>query len=187
MDKHTALENLLLAKDSIEKIGKTYFLVDGTLLGFIRENDFIDHDQDIDIGVFAYDFSYNDLLKLVVELDRRGFKPNHFFGNFGQAFEASFIRGGVKLDIFFYHQKPETVYYHAFLNGCKNIERDTLTYEYPIKHFVELECRPFGKEQLHFNVPSQPEKVLEIKYGKDWKTPKTKWDWAYSPLNRVIT
>ena len=50
IDKKLATENLLLLKDILERNQIAYVLIAGTLLGVVRENDFIDHDEDIDIA-----------------------------------------------------------------------------------------------------------------------------------------
>ena len=49
----TALESM---RKILNKNNQDFFLACGTLLGCIRNNSFIPHDQDIDIGIFANNF-----------------------------------------------------------------------------------------------------------------------------------
>jgi lipopolysaccharide cholinephosphotransferase len=72
MDKQVALENLLIIRDLFAEHGIPMFLTFGTLLGALREKDFIDHDDDVDVGVFERD--RHAILALMPELEKRGFK-----------------------------------------------------------------------------------------------------------------
>jgi hypothetical protein len=49
IDKAIAKENLLLLKDILDKNHLRFLLLFGTLLGAVREHDFIAHDEDIDL------------------------------------------------------------------------------------------------------------------------------------------
>jgi phosphorylcholine metabolism protein LicD len=49
------LATLIHTRDALSNLGVRMFLSDGTLLGAIREKDFIAHDTDIGVGVFAED------------------------------------------------------------------------------------------------------------------------------------
>ena len=52
IDKIIARENLLLFKDIVSKHHIPFGLIAGTLLGAIREHDFIEHDEDVDLFLF---------------------------------------------------------------------------------------------------------------------------------------
>lgn len=49
-----------------ESVGVKPFLVMGTLLGFVRENDFIAHDHDIDLGLLDEDFGKKNSIKEIL-------------------------------------------------------------------------------------------------------------------------
>ena len=49
IDKQIANENLKLLKEVCDKHHLTFLLYFGTLLGAVREHDFITHDEDIDL------------------------------------------------------------------------------------------------------------------------------------------
>jgi LicD family len=100
--KKYGVEALLLLKESFSQIDKTYWLDYGTLLGAIREKDFIGHDKDIDIGTF--DFSDEEKLKLQEILFSKGFKKYKQYELAGKIIEESYDYNGVHIDIFYYHQ-----------------------------------------------------------------------------------
>ena len=50
IDKEKAFENLSIFKEIADRNGFKFFLAYGTMLGAVREKDFIDHDEDIDLG-----------------------------------------------------------------------------------------------------------------------------------------
>ena len=55
IDKHQAKENLFLFQDIMIKHHLKFLLSFGTLLGAVREHDFIDHDEDIDLIMMKSD------------------------------------------------------------------------------------------------------------------------------------
>ena len=55
IDKKNAYKILLELHDVFKNNNLFFFLSEGTALGFKRNNDFIDHDDDIDIGIFKKD------------------------------------------------------------------------------------------------------------------------------------
>ena len=55
IDKVIAKENLLLLKGILDKHNLKFLLSFGTLLGAVREHDFISHDEDIDLIMFKRD------------------------------------------------------------------------------------------------------------------------------------
>ncbi|MFW6130632.1 MAG: LicD family protein, partial [Atribacterota bacterium] len=62
--KNLYVKNLKLFEKEMNKLGYKIYLSFGTLLGAIRENDFIAHDDDIDI---AYLSKYNNKKKANIE------------------------------------------------------------------------------------------------------------------------
>ena len=64
-DHSRAMEVLMEMKDIFERNGKRFFLSSGTLLGAIREKDFISNDYDIDLGVFPEEASIDECEKIM--------------------------------------------------------------------------------------------------------------------------
>ena len=157
-------------KDTIEvckKIGMSPFLAFGTLLGHHRDNGFIKHDHDMDIGLLEKDFiKINNLKKGMKE---KGYRVRH---PSGYKYEISFSNPrfpGISLDFFiFYKHKNEMVYAHEDI-----VKKKLHFYAFPLEIFEKFEKTKFlGK--IDVLVPSQTERFLRLSYG-DWKTPNKKF------------
>lgn len=168
MNCGVALRNLVSARDVLRQVGIRPFLVDGTLLGAIREGDFIGHDTDVDLGVWRRDWSP----KIIPAMLAAGFRHHRTFGTPDRGLEYSLKRGNVKLDLFFYYEDGDVVYHAAWKDG------HPIRYPYPRFTLKRLVFK--GRK---FWAPSDPVAFLETKYGPAWRTPVTDWDWAWGPKN----
>lgn len=144
------------------------FLVDGTLLGAVREGGFIAHDNDVDLGVFIED--YRPAFRRIVEA--AGLPLYKTYGTPDRGLQFSFKRDGIKVDTFFYYRDGGTVYHAAWLHGTP------IRYDYPA-----FTLKPLVFLGQTFLAPADPETFLVAKYGPDWRTPVTTWDWAWGPKN----
>ena len=178
MDKAVALKNLEDIRDTLIDLYINYFLIDGTLLGLVRNNDFLDHDTDTDMGVNFKDFGDGKkLAELKAALKSKGFTISGIFGDWTNNFQISFARHGVKTDLFFYRRQGDEYIFHSFLHD------EVITYSYPFEMLDVVTRVEFKGSQ--FTVPKYSDQVLRHKYGKDWHIKKENWDWAYHPRNIV--
>jgi len=74
--------------------------------GYFRECGIIPYTTDVDIGVFAKDYSEN----IVKEFLYRGFYLKHIFGKPNDSYELSFVSNGVKVDLFFFYEEGDTMW-----------------------------------------------------------------------------
>lgn len=193
MDKGIAMKNLCDMVDTIEHLNKNYFITDGTLLGAVRGGGFIDFDEDVDIGVFGFEWSIGEFAELTKILMKLGFVLYHSFGKYGEAFEVAWRRDGVKVDMFFYWKRADEYIFHAFLNGGRTLPDDIIEFSYPLSQLCPWVGHYLANGELkiidlvgrQFKTPCDPIKFLETKYGPDWRTPTQQWNWATSPLNRT--
>ena len=154
MDKENAKYLLSTIKNVFEANGITFILSYGTLLGAIREHDFITHDSDMDTMIWQKDFQ--KAWSLIPELEKRDVHLHCY----------------VLPWIFTFEHKGETcdidVLQEAIWPWNK---RYCLTHlEYIQKSFFEnITTIEFLGEQ--YTVPANPEKVLEYHYGKTWRIP----------------
>ena len=174
MDAEIGIEDLVLARDALATVNVRYFLMDGTLLGLVRDGCFIHSDEeDIDIGILAEDFNILSFRRYTSLLRRMGF-TYRFYGVWGKHFQIQCLRKNVQVDVFFYFRRGDQRITHGF---------DThhiIAFSYPARLLETLAPVDFyGKT---FMAPKHKEAVLTHQYG-DWKIRRTDWDWRTSPLN----
>lgn len=165
MDKRIALENLLIVRDRFAAAGIPMFLSFGTLLGALREKDFIAHDDDVDVGVFSRD--RDRIVALMPELEKRGFSTRYV----RHARHYKLERQGTELDFFFAEEKRTLRGRRWDLEGRATIAARHLD------AFDEIEF--LGHR---FPVPRDPLTVVKNLYGKTWNVPiansTSRQDWA---------
>lgn len=170
MNARHALENLVAAVRALASCRARPFLVDGTLLGAVREGGFIAHDRDVDLGVFIEELRLPDMIRA---MKREGFTHRRTFGSPALGLELAFRRAGIKVDVFFYYLDDAGRFHAAWPAGGR-----PLRYSY----------WPFGLAPLAFlghtfSAPDDTERFLAAKYGPEWRTPVVEWDWKWGPRN----
>lgn len=176
LNKEIAFENLALAKKLLDELNVRNWLTDGTLLGYYRDKDLIDHDVDIDLGSFMDDYTDEIIHKFI----ENGWRIEHIFGKRDLGFELAFNRKGVKLDIFFFYKDGDRYWHGAWKRTGKG--ENLIKYYYDKFDLKEVEFKCYT-----FNIPANPLKYIETKYGPGWQTPVKEWDWAFGPSNAVAT
>lgn len=179
--------NLMEAKSIFHDLDVTFFLSNGTLLGFHREEDFIWHDPDIDVGVFASEPTIN-LSPMLERFRLAGFDLYREYGNLHLrntlGYQLSFHRREIKFDIFFYveDQNPQTGDWFSWMpvyEGSKSRER-MHKYIFPS---LDLGAQWFRGHR--FYVPAPVKDFLVAQYGEDWEIPVKEWSYLTSPHNIV--
>ena len=149
MNKKIELENLSLFCKFANKHNIQYSPIYGTLLGIIRDNDLLSHDEDVDIGIFAED--YDKIFENIGELLKLGFVITRYE-------ECGFMTLTRKNNyIDFYSFKKEGKYRQA----CN-------AYYYPSVFFDTLTNVNFKGIAMY--ILSVPGEVLQFEYGETWKT-----------------
>jgi lipopolysaccharide cholinephosphotransferase len=150
INKVISRANLLDIKKILDKGNLNFGLIHGTLLGAIREHDFISHDEDIDLSVLSEDeekfksllFDMKESGFDLIRYDRRGL--------------YSVMRQGEYID--FYIFKP-------FQRGVRHSGSDYVLEKHLTKT-IEIDF-----QNTKFRVPADYIEFLEIYYGNDWQTP----------------
>ena len=177
MDKKIALQVLKEARDVLNKINCPYFLMGGTLLGFIRENDFIGHDSDMDIGIFINDWSP----KIVEAFHAAGFQWVSKMGTNELGLEYRFEKNNIQLDIFFWYKEADYFWYAAWWKSNNPTNIIKLKFDK-----FEIRERGYAKNGIdEFNIPSNYAHWLEQIYGTDWRVSKPDWHWCTSCQNII--
>lgn len=147
----TSKKNLLDFKSIMDKHDIHYGLWFGTLLGAIRENGFIKHDEDTD--VFVLEENKNKVLNALEDFNSIGLKIIRYDED---SAIISFMRDKDYIDIYFY--KKSLGQRVSSINGI-----DT-------KYLEQTKNIKFlGAD---FPVPIEAEEALVTLYGKDWHIPK---------------
>lgn len=154
MDLEIAKENLELFTSIIEKNKITYGIFFGTLLGAIREKNFIKHDEDTDIYLLYEE--REKFLRLLIVFKQQGLELVRCEGDM-----LSLMRKNEYIDLYFFEQKFKfgfiklRVFTNEYEYAAKNLE-------YPIKQLF------LG---MKISMPANPEQVVRKIYGKNWRIP----------------
>lgn len=164
---------LKLIKKVLGSAGVQFFLTSGTLLGYQREHNILEHDKDIDIGIFEAEFIKAGGLKGIVKLfTNEGFALVLVLGTEGEGLQVSFSKDGVGLDVFIYYEYDDQHYnmdcYYRFVKRLK----------YLYKRFELKECVFLGEK---FMIPDDPVRHLLDDYGEGWCVPDPKYCWFTQP------
>lgn len=166
INKLIAKENLLLLKSILDTNHLLFLLSFGTLLGAIREHDFISHDEDIDLIMMKKDMT--NFLSILFELRKTGFEIVRYES---RGF-LSIMRKGEYIDIYFFDDYPED---NSLSYCCRDM--------YP-KAFLE-DTAPINFLGETFLAPRNFEKYLEFNYGKNWRTPIPYVNFKMSKLQKA--
>lgn len=160
VDWDKAEKRLIEIKEEFDKNGVTFFLFAGTLLGAVREKDFIPHDHDIDLGVFMRDsFAIKKSIDNLLKKDYKGGRAFSFQGVVNRYRIVDYLP--IDIHVFF---KSKDMYVDApFTKG----DGTMLTWWNNAKYFENLEkVRIRDKE---YNAPSPSKEVVRLWYGPKWE------------------
>jgi len=142
--------NLLALQEVLDQHKVKFGLFFGTLLGAIRENNFIKHDEDID--VYVLDEDREALLNSLHDLEKKGFVVGRYHDEL-----LSIIRDDEYIDIYFFK---------------KRIFNTRICAGTVIKEKYLIETIKYNFIGSTFTIPKDYEEVLIKLYGADWRTPK---------------
>ena len=154
-------KNLLDMKSILDDMGIQFFLTHGALLGAYRENDFIKHDDDIDLDIFEeillprYDELCNNLIKAGFIIRGRNVKLK---GQKGEKFNS--YRDGEKIAIRGLYLDPDYE---------NNKYRLTNIFQYPRRFHDNPDSILF--KGVTFVTPGPLEEFIVYCFGKNWRTP----------------
>lgn len=160
--------------------GLSYTLAFGTMLGAVREHGFIQHDLDIDVFMWAEDYSP----KIQQSLEAYGFKLEHAFvidkGNSGR--EETYSKMGVSIDIFYIYP-PINIYNYTCdfqpFKDCVTLqnsqEKNGGVHARRLEIPVSRERVKMLFEGIELYIPSNYDEFLRFRYGDDYMIPNPRW------------
>jgi hypothetical protein len=157
MNRGVAKENLILFKQAMDGQGLDFFIFFGTLLGAVREGDFIAHDYDTDTVVMAKDRAR--LLDVAPLLIDAGFEFARAKNEHGKIF--TFLRKGEFIDVYLAEESRRFP-----CRPCWNVD-GTLISRQLLTEFTDIEF--LG---VRFRAPRRFDAALVEMYGPDWRHEK---------------
>ncbi len=134
------------------------FLISGTLLGMVRDGQFLLHDTDLDVGVFDDVCDEKTLYRTIEQSGKFSIMPE-------RSKHSVRIRhiNGTPIDIFRHYREKDDFWHSGVKASWHN--------------------SPFSLKKATFQgmevlIPNNPEKYLEENYGKNWHIPQKKFDSA---------
>ncbi|NOR39789.1 MAG: tetratricopeptide repeat protein [Gammaproteobacteria bacterium] len=168
-DKKLARQALLDLKKVLDNAGVKFFLRSGTLLGCIREGDFLAHDKDIDIGVFE-SIDKTVLVELITASDCFTQPADPHAEQNTVSFSVQH-RNTIGFDIYFYRDMGDHYTTDCFIPGKSYT-----------KTFTKFSLQPVTFIDTEFMAPDNPGLYLSELYG-NWKEPDHYFDSMVSSRN----
>ena len=156
MDLTVAKNNLLDIKDIFDENKLVFWLIYGTLLGAIRDHNFISFDGDTDIGI--YEENRSDFIKVIPMIIDKGFDLIRI----SQAEDlVTFMRDDEYIDIGIFREESD-------VNGNKYYSyQNHKEYHPSFEELVDLKF--LGRK---FKISKFSYDLLSRWYGNDWKIKK---------------
>ena len=167
IDRETLFKNLVEVSEVLKKYNIKHWISHGTMLGAYRDQNFIEWDDDADIGL---DFSQREdpnFYKAVDELRGLGYFIPLGLSNIpitkdnAPYYDVNFIRDGEKIEGWFFEKKGDFYLYDE--PRCKN------DLKHPAKYYDELQ--DFNFRGHIFKIPNHVENWLVMMYNDGWKIP----------------
>ena len=156
----------------------------GTLLGFYRENDFINHDLDMDFGIIIND--YDDFLEKEKYLIKKCFSRTKEFYYKNRLVELSYSYKGLNVDFIVYRRKADVIESDTIFFMTNALGKPTRyeVYNYSLP-FSELEEHNF--KAVEIKVPNNAREYLSKLYGEDFEVPNTNYNWKENPIYKRVS
>lgn len=165
INKDIAYENLVVLKEVLDKQDVEFQISFGTLLGAIRENDFITHDEDVDLLVL--DEYKQKLFDSLPELKKRGFDV----ARYDPRGLMSIYRKNEYIDFYLYKKKEDgTRYCCGSFYPCEMVEKSM----------------PYSFKGLEVRIPVEYINYLCYEYGDDWQTPVVWMNYEQPKIKRIL-
>lgn len=163
-----------------------YFMAYGSLLGMIRESQFIKFDDDIDYGIILDEkFDWN---KLENALTKAGFKKVKEFIYENDIAEQTYEKYGLPIDFFLFYEENKKVLSKSFIKEKDRYYKNENEFTLAINYFSYFDnVKILEINGLRFSAPMNPELFLENAYTINWNKPNSSWNDYLNPNYKVFS
>ena len=169
INKEISLENLKCVNQVLIKNKVKYGLMYGTLLGAVREHDFITWDEDIDLFVLSED--EEKLKDSIWDLQDYGF--------------TMFRNDRDRTSIYSISRNGEYIDFYIFEPYCKGIRSAGCNRKFfPDELLSNTVLCDFKGSKLR--IPKDYSKLLEIEFGSNWMTPIQYMNYEMSSIKKLL-
>ena len=165
INKVDAFDNLCLLKSVLDEKEVDFQITYGTLLGAVREKDFIKHDEDIDILIL--DEEKQKFLDTLPCLIKNGFQ----IARYDRRGLLSIIRNEVYIDFYFFSLKENGIRYCSGIIVPSKLIEETMIYSF---------------KNLDVRIPLYYKDFLSYEYGNNWMTPIQYYNYGGSKIKRYL-
>lgn len=154
---------LAAAEKGLDKLDIPFFLSTGSCLGYAREKNFIDHDTDVDIGIFAKDYTP----EIIDAFAEQGLKLYKIYGTVDSGLKLTFYMPyssalyKATLDLFLYVPNDDQYCWVSYDDNNKPVARCVKKFDLDTVDFMGMKI----------NLPSPLVDYVEQVYGKNWRFP----------------
>ena len=152
------------------KYGLELYPFFGTLLGIIRDNDLIPHDNDIDLIYVGSNSNFTKICK-----DINNDKSNKFNIIRNQNNQLiTFQKEDIKIDLYFFQQVDDQFYGSSFDKKYRVLKQ----------HLLPLDSNNLVFKNTNIRCINDPKSWLSYYYGEDWDIPKINFKHKKQPEDK---
>ena len=163
-------------QNDLTELKVDFFFFFGTLLGIVRDGEFIVRDSDLDLLVHVEDEkTINHISQLLIQ---KGYKHKYrSYANGIGIIQDTFYLNGVRMDINYLFKKENL---------------DCVYMSYKIGHVILLEFPSiktiikYSFKGIDVNIPGNFADILECLYGKNWRVPDPSFKFGGYSCRKVL-
>lgn len=176
-DQGTVWDHIRQLSVDLEKEGLSIFINSGTLLGYVRSKELIEYDDDIDLAVVLSAQSLPEAVAEWVRLEAILEKLNLIDHDNNEIVKAKGIYklkalGNFQVDLF----------------PAWQVDGQFFVWPHTFGELDTADVLPLQDTNIAgVKMPAMPERMLELNYGEDWRTPNRFWSFNWSKAKKKFS
>ena len=163
---------LKLTQTRLDEFEVPYWIHNATLLGWLRQCEFISKGTNVEVGVYIKD--HHEYLP--EQMKQSLLVLEHKFGRVKDSLQYAYHMAEINLVLNFFYENRDGKTMWTGDTDRKTGRKYKYTFNKP-----KLCWTAMGGVRVR--VPCDAEAYITSSYGKDWFSPSKNWDWRKSPLN----